>query len=114
MAFYGSAASNLMNGNSARLGESRGGYSSHILTNSASPGFQDGSHADPEIHQKLDNLLTMVSKQNKVLDSTNAGFEELRQTVIRLETRVLEMEKENIGQHVKQKKLPIELSVYYM
>jgi len=53
----------------------------------------------------------MVSKQNGVLDSTNTGFKELRQTVIRLETRVLEMEKENIGQHVKQKKLPIELLV---
>ena len=64
-----------------------------------------------EIHQKLDNLLTMASDQNEVLDSTRNGFEELKETVIRLETRVLEMEKENMGQQAKEKKLPLELSV---
>ena len=55
------------------------------------------------------NLLTMVSDQKKSLDSS---FEELKETVTRLETRVLEIEKENMEpQLAKEKKLPIELSV---
>jgi len=111
MAFYGFSASNLTNGN-GRPGESRGGYNLDYRT---SPEFQTGPHApaDPEIHQKLDNLLTMVSDQKKVLDLTKNSFEELKQTVSRLETRVLEMEKENMGpgHHAKEKKLPLELSV---
>ena len=115
MTFYGSAAagSNLTNGY-GRPGESRGGYNLDIWT---SPGFQGGTHApaDPEIHQKLDNLLdnllTMVSDQNKTLDSTRNSFEELKETFTRLETRVLEMEKEDMGQQAKEMKLPLELSV---
>ena len=68
MTFYGAAGSNLMNGY-GRPGESRGGYN---LDNWKGPGFQGGTHApaDPEIHKKLNNLLMMVSDQNKVLDLT--------------------------------------------
>ena len=104
MAFYGSSDYN------CRFGDSREGYT---LTNSTDPRFQNGSHvpADPGIHQKLDSLLTMVFNQNEALDPTNNGLQELRKTVTRLETRVLEMEKENLGQHVKEKKLPTKLSV---
>ena len=72
MAFYGSSASNLTN-SYGRPGGSRGGYD---LDNWTSPRLQSGAHppAGPEIHQKLDNILTMVSDQKKVLDSTKNSF----------------------------------------
>lgn len=114
MAFYGSAAPgsnqgfNLINGYDRP--NDRGRYN---FDNSMSPGFQGGTHApaDPEIHRKLDNLLQMVSDQSKVLDMTKNGFEELKENVTRLETRVLEIEKENMGKQAKEKKLPLQLSV---
>ena len=112
MAFYGSAAAsagaNFAVGCSTRLGDSRGGHSS----NSGTPRLQEGVNADSEIHQKLDSLLTMAAKQQKVLDSTVTGFEQLKETVTRLiEQTVVEMDKENTSRHMKKTKLPVELSV---